>query len=32
LVDEFEFLVQPRMAGHGPQLFAGLSKYADPSS
>jgi dihydrofolate reductase len=29
LIDEFEFLVQPRIAGHGPYLFAGLSKYVD---
>jgi dihydrofolate reductase len=26
LIDEYEFLVQPRIAGHGPTLFAGLSK------
>jgi hypothetical protein len=24
-----EFLVQPRLAGHGPTLFAGLSKRVD---
>jgi dihydrofolate reductase len=29
LIDEYEFLVQPRIAGHGPALFAGLSKYVD---
>lgn len=29
LVDEYEFVVQPRLAGHGPTLFAGLSKYVD---
>jgi len=29
LIDEYEFLVQPRIAGHGPTLFAGLSKYVD---
>jgi len=29
LIDEFEFLVQPRLAGHGPTLFAGLSKLVD---
>jgi len=23
------FVVQPRLAGHGPTLFAGLSKYLD---
>jgi dihydrofolate reductase len=29
LIDEYEFIVQPRLAGHGPTLFAGLSKYVD---
>jgi dihydrofolate reductase len=29
LIDEYEFVVQPRLAGHGPMLFAGLSKYVD---
>jgi dihydrofolate reductase len=29
LIDEYEFVVQPRLAGHGPTLFAGLSKYLD---
>jgi len=29
LIDEYEFLVQPRLVGHGPTLFAGLSKYVD---
>jgi dihydrofolate reductase len=29
LIDEYEFLVQPRLAGHGPTLFAGLSKPID---
>jgi dihydrofolate reductase len=29
LIDEYEFLVQPRLAGHGPTLFAGLSKRLD---
>jgi len=29
LIDEYEFLIQPRLAGHGPTLFAGLSKYVD---
>ena len=29
LIDEYEFLVHPRLAGHGPTLFAGLSKYVD---
>ncbi len=26
LIDEYEFVVQPRLAGHGPTLFAGLSQ------
>ena len=25
LIDAYEFVVQPRLAGHGPTLFAGLS-------
>ncbi|UNK50581.1 dihydrofolate reductase family protein [Lysobacter sp. S4-A87] len=25
LIDEYEFVVQPRLAGHGPTLLAGLS-------
>ena len=29
LIDEYEFVVQPRLAGHGPTLFAGLSKRFD---
>ena len=29
LIDEYEFVVQPRLAGHGPTLFAGLSKPID---
>ncbi|TMR02208.1 deaminase [Actinomadura soli] len=29
LIDEYEFVVQPRLAGHGPSLFAGLSKHID---
>jgi dihydrofolate reductase len=29
LIDEYEFVVQPRIAGHGPTLFAGLSKPLD---
>jgi len=29
LIDEYEFLVQPRLAGHGPTLFAGLSRHVD---
>ena len=26
LIDEYQFVVQPRLAGHGPTLFAGLSE------
>ena len=26
LIDEYEFVVHPSLAGHGPTLFAGLSK------
>jgi dihydrofolate reductase len=26
LIDEYEFILQPRVAGHGPTLFAGLTK------
>ena len=29
LIDEYEFVVHPRVAGHGPTLFAGLSKLLD---
>jgi dihydrofolate reductase len=29
LIDEYEFVVQPRLAGHGPTLFTGLSKHVD---
>jgi len=28
-IDEYEFVVHPRVAGHGPTLFAGLSKWVD---
>jgi dihydrofolate reductase len=28
-IDEYEFVVHPRLAGHGPTLFAGLSKPVD---
>jgi dihydrofolate reductase len=27
LIDEYEFVVQPRLAGHGPTLLAGLSQH-----
>jgi dihydrofolate reductase len=29
LIDEYELVVHPRLAGHGPTLFAGLSKQID---
>jgi dihydrofolate reductase len=29
LIDEYEFIVHPRLAGHGPTLFAGLSRHVD---
>ena len=29
LIDEYELVVHPRLAGHGPTLFAGLSKPLD---
>jgi len=29
LIDEYEFVVHPRIAGHGPTLFAGISKRVD---
>src|SRR5687767_15193024 len=29
LIDEYEFIVQPVVTGHGPTLFAGLSKRVD---
>ena len=29
LIDEYEFIVHPRLVGHGRTLFAGLSKYVD---
>src|SRR5689334_4299908 len=29
LIDEYEFVVHPRVVGHGPWLFAGLSKLID---
>jgi dihydrofolate reductase len=29
LIDEYEFVVHPRVTGHGPRLFEGLSKHID---
>jgi dihydrofolate reductase len=29
LIDEYELVVHPRLVGHGPTLFAGLSKLVD---
>jgi dihydrofolate reductase len=29
LIDEYEFVVHPRVAGHGPTLFAGLPRRLD---
>jgi dihydrofolate reductase len=29
LIDEYEFVVHPRLVGHGPTLFAGLLKRVD---
>ncbi|AGL18047.1 dihydrofolate reductase family protein [Actinoplanes sp. N902-109] len=29
LIDEYEFVVHPRIAGHGPWLFAGLPDHLD---
>jgi dihydrofolate reductase len=29
LIDEYEFVVHPRVVGHGPTLFAGLSTMVD---
>ena len=29
LIDEYELVVHPRLAGHGPTLFAGISKPID---
>ena len=29
LIDEYDLVVQPRLAGHGPTLLAGLSKVVD---
>lgn len=29
LIDEYEFIVHPRIVGHGPSLFAGISKHVE---
>jgi dihydrofolate reductase len=29
LIDEYELVVYPRIVGHGPTLFAGLSQVVD---
>jgi dihydrofolate reductase len=29
LIDEYDFVVHPRLVGHGPTLLAGLSKHVD---
>lgn len=29
LIDEYEFVVHPQLAGHGPTLLAGLSEHVD---
>lgn len=29
LIDEYELVVHPRIAGHGPTLFAGLSRHVE---
>lgn len=29
LIDEYEFVVHPRIAGYGPTLFTGLTKHVD---
>jgi dihydrofolate reductase len=29
LIDEYEFVVHPRLAGHGPSLFAGLTQHVE---
>jgi dihydrofolate reductase len=29
LIDEYEFVVHPTLVGHGPTLFAGLSRHID---
>jgi dihydrofolate reductase len=29
LIDEYEFVVHPRLAGHGPRVFDGLSRHVE---
>jgi dihydrofolate reductase len=29
LIDEYEFVIHPKLAGHGPRLFDGLSRHVD---
>lgn len=29
LIDEYEFVVHPRLVGHGPYLFSGLQRFVD---
>ena len=29
MIDEYEFVVHPRLVGHGPRLLAGLSNHLD---
>lgn len=29
LIDEYEFIIHPRLVGHGPTPFAGLAKFVD---
>lgn len=29
MIDEYELVVHPGLAGHGPTLFAGLSQHVD---
>jgi dihydrofolate reductase len=29
LIDEYEFILHPRLVGHGPTIFAGLAKHID---
>ena len=29
LIDEYEFVIHPRVVGHGPSLFAGLTRWLD---